>query len=635
MSLQIWLPFSYPNDSKNYGLLDGDLTWTTAPSISQDGKMHGCISSGGCKMSAEQTAQVLNNNEFSFCCWMYPIAETGTAVIEKDGQDLLFGNNANTIAGNNRKYSLFIYPTVNDLHWSWMNDDPGENATGSSFKRWAGGTIPGVFPSGEWTHVAVTYKNPNGAIYINGNKVRTFTGVSNSSTFAYEKSVIRNDENNIRKLCDYRVYSNCLSAKEVKEISKCLVVHNKLSAPGADNLIQNSYDCANWTIADGFIKSIDEDDGSTVLSFSRTGSTANQWYRAYSNQIAKDDVINDGMTISFDFKCESVDDLTYTCICALQTFNSSGTRLYFYEPQLLLDIQDNRWVHVSLYISSSRLSTVKSGYSSSDISYYIVSWQLVRDGYVYFKKMKVEIGNKSTPWIPNRNDSLFNDLGFNEEYIDNTGCGYSSAVVGCPLITTTTLFSNDTPKYNACYKFITPISSPPGPSGVMNGPSIYASGYNYEWTISLWTKFDAIPSSEITLFSVGNVKISINSSGDIVITDINDNISVAPTSLSDTKWHLYTICCTKNTTMSFTFYFDLEEFEVNLESISGDDKRLPLLKSGSSSYDVSIPYLVGKSISDFRIYSTILDKSDIEELYYGSISIDKSGNIMAAEFEEV
>ena len=340
------------------------------------------------------------------------------------------------------------------------------------------------------------------------------------------------------------------------------------------------------------------------------------------------------MTISFDFKCESVDTLTHTCICALQTFNSSGTRLYYYEPQLSLNIQDNRWVHVSLCIGSDILSTVNSGYSSSDISYYIVSWQLVRDGYAYFKKMKVEIGNKSTPWIPNRNDSLFNDLGFNEAYIDNTGCGYSSAVVGCPLITTTTLFSNDTPKYNACYKFITPISGPSGP-GVINGPSIYASGYNYEWTISLWTKFDTIPSSEITLFNVGNVKISINSSGDIVITDINDNISVAPTSLSDTKWHLYTICCTKNTTMSFTFYFDLEEIGVSLDNISGDDKRLPLLKSGSSSYDVSIPYLVGKSISDFRIYSTILDKSDIEELYYGSISIDKSGNIMAAEFEEV
>ena len=87
--------------------------------------------------------------------------------------------------------------------------------------------------------------------------------------------------------------------------------------------------------------------------------------------------------------------------------------------------------------------------------------------------------------------------------------------------------------------------------------------------------------------------------------------------------------------MSFTFYFDLEEIGVSLDNISGDDKRLPLLKSGSSTYGVSIPYLVGKSISDFRIYSTILDKSDIEELYYGSISIDKSGNITASEFEEV
>ena len=622
MSLQIWLPFSYSSGSKNYGLLDGDLTWTTEPSLSQDGKIYNSLSTGGCKMSAEQTAQVLNNDEFSFCCWIYPIAETGTEMPTLSGQNVLFGNSDNTIVGNNRKYTLFLWPTVNDFHWSWMNDDPGENATGSSFNKWAGGIIAGAFPSGEWTHVAVTYKNPNGAIYINGIKVRTFTGVSESSSFAYETTVIRNDENNMRKLCDYRVYSNCLSAKEVKEISKCLVTHNKLSAPGANNLIQNSYDCTNWTIHSDFVQSIDPDDGSTVLSYSRTGSTDNVWNRAYSNQIAKDDVYADGMTVSFDFKCDSIADLNQTCICALQTFNSSGTRLYWYEPQLSLNIQDNKWVHISVYFSSVILSSIKvSGYSASDISYYIVSWQLVRDGSVHFKKMKVEIGNKATPWIPHTSDTLFTDLGFDSSYIDYTGGGYPVGIPNGGSRSISYSFSNDTPRYNACYKFLSATLP-----GIINGPQFITTGYNYTYTISLWVKYSDI--KNITLFTIGNITLKTDDTNFLV----NDTACIALSPYNDNNWHLYTLCASNDSTKAPILYIDATPYECQF---TGDNKRLSLSISGASSTSIRIPRLVGKMVSDFRLYSTILSASDVKELYSGPISIDKNGSMLASEFEEV
>jgi len=61
---------------------------------------------------------------------------------------------------NNRKFTIYTYPGPNDLHWSWMNDI--KDAT------YTGGTIKGIFPTNKWTHCCITYKNPNGCVYING-----------------------------------------------------------------------------------------------------------------------------------------------------------------------------------------------------------------------------------------------------------------------------------------------------------------------------------------------------------------------------------------------------------------------------------------------------------------------------------
>ena len=200
MSLQVWLTGN--NSMNNQGLL-GELTQTTVPTY-VDGKLGKAMSTGAYKMTAEQTAQVLNNEAISICFWVYINADTGTT----DNRVMFFGNDAWGSNTNNRKFSLYNYPTVNDFHWSWMN-----NTGNNTFTT---GVLSGVLPSYKWTHVAITYQNPNGTVYINGEKAETFTGVSNSSTFAYETQVIHNAS--YLKRNDFRIYDHCLSAKEVKEI---------------------------------------------------------------------------------------------------------------------------------------------------------------------------------------------------------------------------------------------------------------------------------------------------------------------------------------------------------------------------------------------------------------------------------
>ena len=142
---------------------------------------------------------------------------------------MIFGNGGMS-ANNNRKFAIFQYPTVNDLHLSWMND------TGNN--TFIAAILTGCFPNNIWTHCAITYENPICKVYINGEVKAEYNGVSNSSTFAYSTPLIYNSSG--RLLNDFRIYDHCLSAKEVKEISKGLVLHYQLKGFGQPNLINKA-----------------------------------------------------------------------------------------------------------------------------------------------------------------------------------------------------------------------------------------------------------------------------------------------------------------------------------------------------------------------------------------------------------
>jgi hypothetical protein len=107
---------------------------------------------------------------------------------------------------NNRKFSLYQYPTGQDLHWSWMNDEASTFCTG---------TLTGVLTKNKWIHVCITYEKPNLKIYINGVEKHSQNNVySASSTFEYETELLASANN--RNLNDFRLYDHCLSPREVK-----------------------------------------------------------------------------------------------------------------------------------------------------------------------------------------------------------------------------------------------------------------------------------------------------------------------------------------------------------------------------------------------------------------------------------
>lgn len=213
MSLQIWLPLN-TNTIKNQGL--NNTTFSINGNWFNQGKIGNTSFTNGTITIPKETAKdILNNQELTISFWIYINQEEGS----QTGASICFGNNLMG-ENNNRKFSLFVYPTVNDLHWSWMND-----AANTTFPTGAS-VLDDCLSSYKWTHVTVTYNNPNAKIYINGELKHSFTGVSNSSSFEYDTTIVT--ASNYFAIQDFRLYNHCLSQKEIDAISQGLILHYPL-----------------------------------------------------------------------------------------------------------------------------------------------------------------------------------------------------------------------------------------------------------------------------------------------------------------------------------------------------------------------------------------------------------------------
>lgn len=184
---------------------------------------------------------------------------------------------------------------------------------------------------------------------------------------------------------------------------------------GGRNLALQSKDFTSgeqyWSINSNFTRSVDSD-GFTVLSIKRSGAGL-EWNRAIPHNYIPVEEMHRGIIVSFDFMCDKVSELDRGCICALQIFNSGGGRIGWYESQDILSgaqcklsapLSDGKWIRVQIPFSEGNLKTT---YGNSDaVAYTSVSFNLVANGSIHFKKIKIEYGNKATDWTPAPEDYL-------------------------------------------------------------------------------------------------------------------------------------------------------------------------------------------------------------------------------------
>ena len=212
-----------------------------------------------------------------------------------------------------------------------------------------------------------------------------------------------------------KVTFNSLSSDAKNEIGK--VAQSKVDGldVGGRNLALQSKDFTSgeqyWSINSNFTRSVDSD-GFTVLSIKRSGAGL-EWNRAIPHNYIPVEEMHRGIIVSFDFMCDKVSELDRGCICALQIFNSGGGRIGWYESQDILSgiqcklsepLSDGKWIRVQVPFSEGDL---KKTYGNSDaVAYASVSFNLVANGSIHFKKIKIEYGNKATDWTPAPEDYL-------------------------------------------------------------------------------------------------------------------------------------------------------------------------------------------------------------------------------------
>lgn len=593
MSLQVWLPLN--GNLKNQGL-SGELTVIGTPTYA-NGKIGKGLSGGGCTMPAAISKNILNNNALSICCWIYPNADTGA------NSGILFGTDSMG-ENNNRKFSIFLYPTINDLHLSWQND----TANSTFFSS----TDHGLFPSYTWTHLAVIYNNPNVYIYINGVLKKTYTNcVSNSSSFEYNTPVIHN--NSTRIINDFRIYNHALSTKEVKEISKGLILYYPLcGSEGGVNLLK----------------------GTATRIATSSGVTSSGSLVYDSSLVPLNSLIGKTFVFSFDYSIEGAkanatgnwQNDRFGAHLALTYKDASGTTSTAYPAAGYLEhsgtgraVQtykcDPTWTEITdLSVSVQAYNKPASNNTNT--------W--------YLKNFKLELGNADTGYSINPNT-----LGITpNEIVDCSGYNNNGKINGFVVS------DKNTARHNNA-------------TGIADINNISMPDLAFEnidnGSLSFWIKFNNFNKWSHYVFIANSFNWTGKSSDFIIVANQN-NLSA-----STSTAYLCLDCCSYTSSHSVTteywYHIVITWDAINYvikKYINGvlaqtiDDtanKRLDTYRAkhntrGLGNVYKSANYSGDFVISDFRIYATTLTADDVKELYQIPISIDKSGNAFAMDFIE-
>lgn len=607
--LCLWLPFT-DGVIKNQGLINDEFITSIDPTFSNDGKLGKCLEQGQFDMSATMTSKILNNQALTICFWIYINAEEGS----KGGT--IFGNINTNVEFNNRKFSIFQYPTCNDLHLSWMNDAVNAFMMTPIYK--------GVLPSYQWTHVTVTYHNPTMTVYINGIKKYTYSGVSNSSSFEYQTRVVW--QNAYRKLNDFRIYNECLSPRQVKEISKGLVCHYLLGEVdgkiGGRNLIKNG----KGNEKAGFFKNfptVTDEYGEFTLKSKKTYATISL-YDGFVYE-CRDYPVGEKYTWSYDIMYTDWNFPTgsnRTEFWIGQRYgnapsgeSATGTWRKVTKHNLPVVGQNgcelNKWYHNKVTITIPEQASSNVG-QQNFISFHNSNASVEASFTARIKNVKLEKSSTATPWTPalEDNSDLYDNVIYDTSGYCNNGNVTDST---CPT------WSSDTPRYKGSYVF--------------NGNNQYLKFQNpitsssTDFTISCWVKFDDTTGNStictmrtavgngIALFKIGN-KIRFDDNAQFTFSD-------------------YTISANEWTHIVVTRSLSCKKLYINgilkqTTNTVGDMKlisNIGTIGASSQGGDGISNYLNGQ-LSDFRIYATALDNQTIEELYKVGALVDNNGNLM-------
>jgi len=566
MALKVWLPLN--GTFINNGFLDKGITSENGIFASFGKVTPLALTQGSVTINYKYAPKIFNNVEFSWAGWV--------KILETLENIPIFNTNSNP-----KRFAISQYP-YNSLTFTTSFDD-----SSTEFEY----SISDFFPTNEWVHVAITYKKGELTIYKNGELQEQFNKYFEVSDWN-EQDILMIENSSSRMLNDIRLYNHCLSVKEVKELSKGLCLHYTMSRPGA-NLLKNS-NFANGTnswVADSSTMSVLNDTNfKNILSFNATTENIGRVYNSNSGMFIS------GTTYSYSFYAKASSSVNIT---PSREHEDDGTTV------TLTTI----WTKYEGTIVATNNSDNFSFYSNNTTST------------IYLANVKLEEGSKTTSWIPNNTDTLYNLLGFNSnEETDKSG--YENNGVANNF----TYWNSNTPRYLTSRTF--------------NGVNSYIlchdpiNSQTTEFTISTWINIYTINSIKCLWsgrsIDEGPVTLYINMD---TINFFDSYSTYVDLNLIPNNWY-YIVVTWKNNGYKNIYVNGV--LQVTEQSGTINEKENTYASIGCKSTDSQSPndYAFDGCISDFRIYTTVLSEDDIKELYNVGLSIDNGSNVHSYELVE-
>ncbi len=619
MSLKLWLPLN--GDFHNQGL-GGPLNFTTTGTITdQPGKI------GQSKQFSSSNVIAPYNftlgTEISACCWIYytafPSSSSNDWILDLASSS----GYSSTPFGLSTYHSTLLVPIVGGKY-----DD----------------TYTHNFSLNTWYHIAFTWNSTEGKLYINGELKKTYTTlnggtVKTGNKFSLGSNVANSSTKFKGRLNDVRIYDHCLSAKEVEEISKGLILHYKLDNNGFGN---ENYWGNGKPLRDG------SGSGELRIMFARTNSAYASVPTFIPNQYIETKFLSTRTPVEdggVQFQKLQRYSETVNSMCPILEHLKTGEHftisyeLYVTSPVNvrfhLNKVLDGTSIKVQPDINLIQISTlnawtkvsqsieIPSSYDESNITtesrlgMYISIREILGttssgEVTIRIRNIKFEKSQVATAWTPARAD-----FGHSSDNIifDSSGYNNNGSITGS---LETIILS---PRYNCAIKF-------DGSSRITHNtlPSIY--------TLSCWCKTDKNKSTSQFMVADSGSSMCISFYQGTIIGVFGT---------------------TRSTGSKCTLGSEYKENDWNhivVVKTSEDGKRdiycngVKLTPTTNDYWSATTGFWVGTrnssqgnpfygNIADVRAYATALTAEQVKELYNTSATIDKNGNIYVRELVEI
>lgn len=477
-----------------------------------------------------------------------------------------------------------------------------------------------------WYHITIVVSSTEGIKgYVNGNLAVTgpyrmpdYTYNSSRFTigkmsYSYTNTAYYFPLNG--QINDVRIYNHALSVKEIKEISKGLVLHYPLdnNNMGNKNMAIGSDENTSWAWTmqtGGYTRTFEEADGGTWCCLTRDSVAQSGWSVIYyNNEISRSEIEpNSTYTISLEILP------SHNFRLGLSIMNVNGTDVLT-NGTAYQDLQANVINKVVMTVTTS--STLPS---STGQRLYMTGMNNSVGASYKFRRVKMEKGDKATTWCPNKTDALYSAWGLDSVTIyDCSGYKYHGAVK------TLLPCSVDTVRHT-CSTIFDGVSS----SLILPVRNLMNELLSNQCTISFWCNEADISSRSIYFGGWGDSPFNIEMLNGKLRVYWNGAPDIQECNVINNTWILWTITIDKATGIKI---YKNGVYEYSYNSALSTLTLKEDFYIGRDTRDTGDTLFEGK-MSDFRIYATALSAEEIKELYQIPISVDKAGNIFGYEFIE-